>query len=203
MRPLGGQRLRHALRRLLQPGPVGQFGPGTVMDPSFSVDMRAGVAADRLQVGRQSVLGCQITFERDVGRVQIGDNTFIGHSSIICAEGVTIGSDVLISWGCTVVDHDSHSLIWSERAADVARWREGFLDGRRGAVTLKDWRCVPIAPVQICDKAWVGFNAIVLKGVTIGEGAVVAAGSVVTKDVSAWTVVGGNPARLIREASND
>lgn len=56
-----------------------------------------------------------------------------------------------------------------------------------------------IAPVKISDKVWIGFNSIILKGVTIGEGAVVGAGSVVTKDVPAWTVVAGNPARIIRE----
>ena len=53
------------------------------------------------------------------------------------------------------------------------------------------------------SKVWIGFNAIILKGVTIGEGAVVGAGSVVTKDVLPWTVVAGNPARLIREISEN
>jgi acetyltransferase-like isoleucine patch superfamily enzyme len=53
--------------------------------------------------------------------------------------------------------------------------------------------------VKIEDKAWIGFNASILKGVTIGEGVVVAAGSVVTKSVPAWTVVAGNPARVTRE----
>ncbi len=60
-----------------------------------------------------------------------------------------------------------------------------------------------MSPVHVGDKSWIGFNSIVLKGVTIGEGAVVGAGSVVTKDVSAWTVVAGNPARVIREIPED
>jgi acetyltransferase-like isoleucine patch superfamily enzyme len=51
--------------------------------------------------------------------------------------------------------------------------------------------------ITISDNVWVATNAIILPGVTIGEGAVVAAGSVVTKDVEPWTVVGGNPARVI------
>jgi len=53
--------------------------------------------------------------------------------------------------------------------------------------------------IKINDNAWVGMNCIILKGVTIGEGAIVAAGSVVTKDVQAWTLVGGNPARILKE----
>lgn len=59
------------------------------------------------------------------------------------------------------------------------------------------------APVVIGDRAWVSSHSIVLPGVTIGEGAVVAAGSVVTKDVAPYTLVGGNPARYIRDRSRD
>jgi galactoside O-acetyltransferase len=54
-------------------------------------------------------------------------------------------------------------------------------------------------PVKIEDKVWIGFNSIILKGVTVGEGAIVGAGSVVTKDVPPYTIVAGNPARIIRE----
>lgn len=54
------------------------------------------------------------------------------------------------------------------------------------------------APIEIHDRVWVGSRALILKGVVIGEGAVVAAGSVVTRNVPAFTIVGGNPARVIR-----
>lgn len=53
-------------------------------------------------------------------------------------------------------------------------------------------------PVTICDDTWIGCNAIILKGVTIGRGAIVGAGAVVTKDVPPYAIVGGNPARIIR-----
>lgn len=62
----------------------------------------------------------------------------------------------------------------------------------------KKWDVVKEAPIIIKDKAWIGMNVIVLKGVTIGEGAVIGAGSVVTRDVPDWTVVGGNPAKEIK-----
>ena len=65
----------------------------------------------------------------------------------------------------------------------------------------KDWSNVNSAPITICDDAWIGMNCIILKGVTIGEGAIVGAGSVVTKDVPAWTVVAGNPARVVKKIS--
>ena len=54
-------------------------------------------------------------------------------------------------------------------------------------------------PVKICDKVWIATSAMILPGVTIGEGAVIAAGAVVTKDVEPWTVVGGNPAKFIKK----
>jgi acetyltransferase-like isoleucine patch superfamily enzyme len=53
-------------------------------------------------------------------------------------------------------------------------------------------------PITIMDNVWVATGAMILPGVTIGEGAVVAAGAVVTKDVEPWTVVGGNPAKVIK-----
>jgi maltose O-acetyltransferase len=59
------------------------------------------------------------------------------------------------------------------------------------------------APVKVDDRAWIASHAIVLPGVSIGEGAVVAAGAVVVKDVPAFTLVGGNPARVIRERSTN
>lgn len=63
----------------------------------------------------------------------------------------------------------------------------------------KDWQNVKISRLTICDKSWIGFNSILLKGITVGEGAIVGAGSVVTKDVPPWTIVAGNPAKIIRE----
>jgi acetyltransferase-like isoleucine patch superfamily enzyme len=63
----------------------------------------------------------------------------------------------------------------------------------------KDWTDITVSSVEICDNSWIGFNVIILKGVTIGEGAVVGAGSVVTKNISPYTLVAGNPARIIRQ----
>lgn len=107
---------------------------------------------------------------------------------MVLAEAITLGDDVVISWGVTIVDHNSHAVAWEDRASDVLDWGRGH----------KDWSSVKILPVLIEDKVWVGFNAIILKGVTIGEGAIVAAGAVVTKDVPPHTIVAGNPARVIR-----
>jgi acetyltransferase-like isoleucine patch superfamily enzyme len=146
-----------------------------------------------LSVGTNSMIESSILFDKENAQVIVGDNTFIGASTIICAKSISIGNDVLISWGCTIVDHNSHSLHLNLRLNDVANWMKGY----------KDWEHVQIVPITIQNKVWLGFNVIVLKGVTIGEGAIVGAGSVVTKDVPPYTIVAGNPARLIREIPID
>lgn len=144
---------------------------------------------------------CHITgnfiFEIKEGKITIGNRTFIGGGTFICIDEIQIGSDVMFSWGCTVVDNNSHSHIWSERKNDVTDWKSGLDENKIGA--YKDWSSVKRGKIIIKDKAWIGFNSIILKGVTIGEGAIVGAGSVISKDVPDWTVVAGNPAKIIRE----
>lgn len=144
----------------------------------------------RLSVGQGTTFQGRMASDRTGSTVSIGRNTFIGPSFIVCAERIDIGDDVLISWGCTIVDHNSHSIHCEHRKNDV---EDTFFDRE------KDWSNVTIRPVHIGNKAWIGFNAIILKGVNIGEGAVVGAGSVVTRDVPAYGVVAGNPARLIHD----
>ena len=147
----------------------------------------------RLEIGENSIVEANILFDKEGASVTIGKRVFIGASNLISAESIVVGNDVLISWGCTIFDHNSHPIEWSSRYLDVQNWFKG----------IKDWNSVKSAPVTICEKSWLGFNTIVLKGVTIGEGAVVGAGSVVTKDVPPYTIVAGNPARVIREIPVD
>ena len=148
-----------------------------------------GAGRNRVVIGRHSIVQCRISFDGASGRVSIGDRTYIGAGHIVCHTAVSIGSDVIISWGVTVVDHDSHALSWALRSEDVERWRRG----------RKSWEHVTIRPVTIGDKVWIGFGASILKGVSIGEGAVVGAGAMVTRDVPPYALVGGNPARIIRQ----
>ena len=144
---------------------------------------------NELIIGKNSFIRDQVIFERNNAKLTIGDRTFIGHGLMAISSSVEIGSDVMISWGVTIVDHNSHSLRFSERRNDVQSWIIGE----------KDWSNVKASNVVIHDKAWIGFDAAILKGVTIGEGAIVGARSVVTKSVKPWTVVAGNPAIVIRE----
>lgn len=151
-----------------------------------------------LVVGKHSLVGGNYVFERGVGTVSVGDFSSVGHGTmIICTQpaGIRIGNQVLISWDVTIIDSNSHPLDPELRANDAFDWLSGVDTGLYGA--FKDWQKVSSAPVVIEDRAWIGFGSTIMKGVTIGEGAVVAAKSVVTKDVAPFTVVGGNPAKFI------
>ena len=105
--------------------------------------------------------------------LSIGENSWIGGGArLYSVDKLTIGANVVIS-----------------QEADLCTASHDITKPNRPLVT---------APIRIEDGVWIGARAIVLPGITIGEGAVVAAGAVVTKDVAPWTVVGGNPARVIK-----
>lgn len=165
--------------------------------PSFKITVRFdNKDQTRLFIGSDSCISGNYIFEKETGIIHIGDRTFIGGGQFICINKIEIGNDVLISWGCTIIDNDAHSLISTERSNDVTDWIKGIKENKTGF--YKDWTNVKHKPVIIKDKAWIGFNSIILKGVTIGEGSVVGAGSIVTKDVPDYAVVVGNPAIIIK-----
>ena len=149
-------------------------------------------AGNQLSVGEDSIIHADISFEESGGKIDIGSRTFVGRSHLVCYRSLTIGDDVIMSWGITVVDHDSHSIEWDKRRNDVLDWGKG----------QKNWQHIAQAPVIIGNKAWVGFNVSILKGVTIGEGAVIGACSVVTRDIPPYSVAVGNPARVVRSLNS-
>lgn len=147
----------------------------------------------QLAVGNRSLMFARLYFDKVGASVKIGEESYIGASTLVCAESIQIGSQVLISWGSTIVDHDSHSLENEIRRQDPLDWYMG----------RKNWNGVKTAPIIIEDGAWICFGATILKGVTIGKNSVVGAGAVVTKDVPPNVVVAGNPARIVREIRTD
>lgn len=175
-------------------------GDGSVLLPSARFDLRRGDRsfAGRVRIGIDSMIGGSLVFESDQGEVDIGDRTFINSGSrLICRDSIRIGSDVTIAWGCTIYDHNSHSLDWRARADDIAQQLADVRAGRN-FIHGKHWETVKARGIVIEDKAWLGFNVTVLNGTRIGEGAIVGACSVVRDDVPPWTVVCGNPAVPVR-----
>ena len=118
-------------------------------------------------------------------KLEIGDNTFIGPGvKIGICEDLTIGKYCLIAARVIIIDNDGHPLNYEKR---------------RGKTPVSQDE---VRPVVIGDDVWVGEGSFICKGVRIGNGAIIAARSVVTKDVPEFTIVGGNPARMIRQIDN-
>lgn len=170
-------------------------GNGSLIN-GLDLQLRIKVGKAKMQIGEDSAVKGHFIFETDQGKIVIGNRTYIGGGMFVCINEINIGDDVLISWGCTIMDNNAHSLMASQRKDDVAIYIKSV--GGKTNEYSKEWLNVKNAPIIIKDKAWIGFNCIVLKGVTIGEGAVIAAGSVVTSNVPDYTVYGGNPAKLIK-----
>lgn len=165
---------------------------------SFCCDLRMPIKGKKyLKIGRYGIIDARFIFERETGYVSIGDRCLV-NGTIISISGVEIGNDVIIAWDTLIYDHNSHSINWEERRHDTEDEYKNFIE-YGNPCAHKNWSVVKSKPIKICDKAWIGTGCKILKGVTIGEGAIVQAGSVVTRDVEPWTVVGGNPALLIRK----
>lgn len=130
------------------------------------------------------------------GRVSVGRCTMVNGAQIVCDERVEIGDYVLISWNVVIMD--------SYRVPVDPVLRRRSLE----EVPLPEPRGLPLReladpnviarPVRIGSNVWIGFDACILPGVTIGGGSIVGAKSVVVADVEPYTVVGGNPARVLR-----
>lgn len=155
-----------------------------------------------IEIGDSSLIDCDFFVENEKGKIIVGDRVHIGgNTRIICIDSIIIGNDVTIAWDCTLYDHNSHSINWEERKNDTLK-EVSDLKICGDFTKSKNWDVVVHKPIVIEDKAWLGFNVTVLKGVTIGEGAVIGACSVVTKDVPPYTVVAGNPASIIKKIKN-
>ena len=126
------------------------------------------------------------------GHCSVGDFTLLNGALIMAEERIQIGSHCLISWNVGIADSDFHPLAPAQRIIDAHALAPFFKD-RPARPEIRT------APVIISDNVWIGMNAVILKGVTIGENSVVAAGAVVTKSVAANVVVAGNPAVVTKQ----
>ena len=135
--------------------------------------------------------GCSFSVGAN-GSCRVGDFTLLNGALVMAEERIEIGSHCLISWNVGIADSDFHPLAPAQRIIDSHALAPFFKD-RPPRPEIRT------APVIISDNVWIGMNAVILKGVTIGENSVVAAGAVVTKSVPANVVVAGNPAVVTKQ----
>lgn len=166
------------------------IGPGLRIDALPRLRARHGA---RILLGRNLSLAsggdmnfagvaqrCSLVADGPGVQLIVGDHCGFSGVSLFAGAGITIGNHVLLGVGARIYDTDFHAL-------DPVLRRHG-----------REGEGVAQKPVVIEDDVWVGAMAVILKGVTLGQGCVIGAGAVVTKDVPAGMLVGGNPARVIR-----
>lgn len=173
--------------------------PTAIIDPAASIKIYNPPVPPRicLEIGEGSHIFSTFALLRPQAKITVGKHCQLGASHFICAESIVVGDDVIMAWGCTIMDNDSHPLDWEHRKNDVKQSFQDYLADRSNFIKNKDWSHVAICPIIIGDRTWIGFNTTILKGASIGDNAVVGACSVVVKDVLTHTVVVGNPAREV------
>lgn len=146
--------------------------------------------SSKIKIGRRSrIMGSLLVFDFD-GKIEIGEDCFIGPDTRIwSAKGISIGNRVLIAHNVNIHDNISHPLDARERYLENA---EFIKTGLHKQTDIKG------ESIQIGDDVWIGFNSIILRGVKIGEGAIIGAGSLVKDDIEPWTVNIGIPAQVIK-----
>jgi acetyltransferase-like isoleucine patch superfamily enzyme len=158
--------------------PIIQRHRGSEISIGKRIWMRSWKTSNPLAPNHPVVLS---TRSRDA-KIRIGDDVGLTGTVIVAANSVEIGDRVLVGANSTIVDTDFHPL-------DVKTRQEDILAGKN-------------APVIIEDDVFIGMNCIILKGVRIGAGAVIGAGSVVAIDIPPYAVAAGNPARVVRPAGS-
>ncbi|MFM7448746.1 MAG: acyltransferase [Leptolyngbyaceae cyanobacterium] len=137
-------------------------------------------------------LGSNVTIWRtalcieETGVIEVGDDCYLSNASLVCADSITLGNRILVAGGVTIVDSDFHPLRPAARLADTIALSPVGNRQQRPPIESR--------PVIIEDDVWIGYNAVILKGVQIGAGAIIEPGSVVTHNVTRGTRVAGNPA---------
>ena len=157
--------------------------------PTASVILKDVSSREDVRIGNHvDIYGT--LYSQSKGLIRLGSFVRIGrHAQIRCADSVLIGNGVIISENAIITDNNNHPIsvafrrVWSQlpSSSDIHLWK---------------WS--EIKPVTIGQNVWVGENARICKGVTIGDNAIVAASSVVTKDVPANCIAAGNPARIVK-----
>jgi acetyltransferase-like isoleucine patch superfamily enzyme len=174
---------RHCCRMALSHAET-LFGPeATIHNPQQN--------KDAISIGSKTLIDGELLVFDDHGRIQIGSSTYIGKGSRVWSgDNVKIGDHVFVAHNCTITDTNAHQFSASERAAD---YQTRVVEGKpykRGSTKT--------ASIVIENHVWINFGVSVLRGVKIGGGAIIGAGSVVTKNVEPWTFVAGAPAKFVK-----
>ena len=165
--------------------------PQAYVESAFTFIACRAQRAHAVQIAKASHIYSSSIFDVGAdGAVRIGEYAMLNGARLICESQIEIGAYAAISWNVVLMDSYRVPLDPSQR-------RKLIEHAGHPTHALTDPRA-PARPIRLEDNVWLGFDVCVLPGVTIGEGSVVGARSVVCNDVPPYTVVAGNPARPIR-----
>ena len=148
--------------------------PGSVMRFGADCEVRSAPWSNMVGINRPCIFSTML----ENALLEIGEGCGFSGTTIGCASRVILGRRVMCGANVTITDTDWHPLEWRPRA-----------EGQTG----------PVAPVSIGDDVWIGMNATVLKGATIGRRTVIGAGSIVSRPIPEGVIAAGSPAVAIRK----
>ena len=189
--------LRRAWLRLR----LGRFGDDTLVEARVRLQY-----PDRIQLGNGVRIASQVTLRANTDKasgIRIADGSTVHESVLIAANRgqVNIGRHSWIGPFCLVYGNGDVSIGDNVLVAGHSSINTVSHHFERCDIPIND-QGIHCDPVRIEDDVWIGMNAVILQGITIGRGAIVGAGAVVTRDVPPWSIVTGVPARVIRQRSN-
>ena len=164
-------------------------GEHSMTDSSFCFKHFFSTLKTGMRIGTYVTLWRTAISTEHHGYIEIGDYSFISNASIVCSDHVKIGSRVFIAGGVTIADSDFHPLDPAARIADTIALSPIGDSSRRPFVAAR--------PIIIEDDVWIGYNATILKGVTIGAGSVIEPLALVRENVPPGSIMIGNPAKPV------
>jgi len=183
---------KQALDKCLRNAQIGEW---------FDIEMGADIVNEskdksHISIGHHFLLSGKIRTSPN-GKLSIGDYCYVSFGAFLGAcNSIKIGNYVGIAQNTYIVDNNNHPIEPEARIQHRIRVAPG---GEGYASVGSAWELSDNAPIVIEDNVWIGMNCYIGKGITIGEGAIVAREAVVTKDVPPYCIVGGNPAKIIKQ----
>lgn len=165
--------------------------PTTLFRDGFKVRNRQNDPT-QIVIGAHCVVQAELLIMGYGGRISIGDYCYLGENSRVWSgKSVSIGRYALISHNVNIIDTNSHQIDHEQRA-------RAYMDLLKHGPS-KESHGVSCDDIVVEDYAWINFNSTILKGTTIGKGAIIGPNSVVINDVPPFTFYAGNPAVFIRK----
>lgn len=169
------------------------WGEGTKFEYTSGCQNGSG-SAKNIMIGKNCMIRGLISTCGN-GTIIIGDRSYVGGGARIgSVHSIKIGNDVIIAGNTHIYDNNNHPTDPTER---LKMTQSGDFFGE-----LWSWKKADNKPIVIEDNVWVGEQCVILKGVKIGKGAIVGCNSVVTHDVPEYTIVAGNPAKVVKYLSH-